>query len=238
MLNRMRSSTGQRGLSIVELMVGMTVGLFVLAGASMVTASQLSDNRKLLLEAQIQQDMRAAMDIIMRDVRRSGYWANAFKSVSPATTVAANPYATAGVLPLGTDVVLAYTTSRDEDSFHAETNNVEANEWNGFKLNPSTHAIEAQLSSTNFQPLTDPSVVRITTFTAVVNTTAVELPVCSTPPCAMVSAPGPLTAACGGVSSLLVRDVTLTIAGEAAYDPTVKRSLVSTVRLRNDQVCQ
>lgn len=231
MLNRMDLVRGQRGLSIVELMVGITIGLFVLAGASMVTVNQLADNRKLLLEAQIQQDMRAAMDIIMRDVRRSGYWANAFTSVSPSTPVS-NPYATAGILPLGTDVVLAYTTSRDEDSFHAETNNVEANEWNGFRLNPSTHAIEAQLSATNFQQLTDPSVVRITTFTAVPNTAVVLLPTCSTMPC-----PGSLAAGCGGVSSLRVRDVTLTIVGEAAFDSTVKRSLVSTVRLRNDQVC-
>lgn len=228
----------QRGLSIVELLVGVTVGLFVLAGASMVAANQMTDNRKLLLEAQIQQDMRAAMDIIMRDVRRSGYWTNAFKTVSPAAATTSNPYAPAGVLPLGTDVVLAYNASRDEETSGTETDSVEANEWNGFRLNPSTHAIEIQLGSTNFQPLTDPSAVRITKFTATMNATAINLPVCSAPPCAMTMAAGPLTVGCGGFSRLVVRNVVLVLEGEAAFDSTVKRSLVSTVRLPNDQVCQ
>ena len=62
----------QRGLSLVELMVGVAVGLFVVAGASFVVATQLGDNRRLLLETQIQQDLRATMDIITRELRRAG----------------------------------------------------------------------------------------------------------------------------------------------------------------------
>lgn len=239
MLNRAQFPVRQVGLSIVELLVGIAVGLFVLAGATMVTANQLSDNRKLLLEAQIQQDMRAAMEVIVREVERSGYWANAFTSVSPSTSVAANPYVPAGVLSLGTNDVLAYTSSRDEDNFQQDTNNAEPNELNGFSLDPSTGAIEVQLSSNSpRQQLTDPSIVKITTFTAVVNKTVIPLPVCSAPPCAMTSAAGALNADCAGKSALLVRNVVLTMVGQAAYDSTVQRSLVSTIRLRNDQVCQ
>ena len=51
--------SNQRGLTLVELMVGLAVGLFVLAGATLVVSSQLNDNRTLLLETQIQQDLRA-----------------------------------------------------------------------------------------------------------------------------------------------------------------------------------
>lgn len=58
----------QRGLSLVELMVGITVGLFVVAAAATLVANQLSDNRRLLLETQVQQDLRATMDIITRAV--------------------------------------------------------------------------------------------------------------------------------------------------------------------------
>jgi len=72
---------------------------------------------------------------------------------------------------------------------------------------------------------------RITRFDAAFTATPVNLPTCATPPCAAVSA------ACGGSSQLLIRSVTLTIEGEAVHDPSVKRSLTSTVRLRNDQVC-
>ena len=51
-------------------MVGVAVGLFVVAAASMLVATQLSDNRRLTLETQVQQDLRAAADIITRELRR------------------------------------------------------------------------------------------------------------------------------------------------------------------------
>ena len=54
-------------------MVGITIGLIVVAGATLLTATQLSENRRLLLETQVQQDLRAATDIITRELRRGGY---------------------------------------------------------------------------------------------------------------------------------------------------------------------
>jgi type IV pilus assembly protein PilW len=85
-----------RGLSIIELLIGIAIGLFVLAGATMVASNQLTDNRRLLLETQIQQDLRAAMDIIARDLRRGGFWDNAYTSVAPSTAALINPYSPAG----------------------------------------------------------------------------------------------------------------------------------------------
>jgi type IV pilus assembly protein PilW len=63
---------GQHGLSIVELMVGVTIGLLVVAAATVMISGQLVENRRLLVEAQLQQDLRAASDIITRDIRRAG----------------------------------------------------------------------------------------------------------------------------------------------------------------------
>ena len=72
-----RARRRQRGLSIVELMVGMAIGLFVVAAASMLVVTQLSDNRRLTLETQVQQDLRATADIITRELRRAGHWGKA-----------------------------------------------------------------------------------------------------------------------------------------------------------------
>ncbi len=232
-LNLARNS--QSGLSLVELLVGIAVGMFVLAGATMVTANQMVENRRLLLETQIQQDLRAAMDIIARDIRRSGYWGNSYTSVAPTKSPVMNPYSPAGSFTTTPDIV-SYTLNRD--SVNPDDNVVANNEQNGFVFNSASGTIDVQLGAGNYQALTDPSVVRITQFSAVINTTSLDLPVCGSPPCAMTSAPSALTAACGGMSRTLVRDVTITIVGEAVHDPTVKRSLENTVRVRNDQVCQ
>lgn len=223
------------GLSIVELLVGIAVGMFVLAGATIVTTNQMIENRRLLLETQIQQDLRAAMDIVSRDVRRSGYWGNSYSSVAPIKGVVLNPYSPAGAFSTTSDVI-SYTLNRDV--VNPDDNVVSFNEQNGFVFNSDAGTIDVQLGAGNYQALTDPSVVRITQFSATVNTTALDLPVCASPPCAMTAPTSALTAACGGVSRTLVRDVTITIVGEAVHDPSVKRSLANTVRVRNDQVCQ
>lgn len=65
-----------RGLSLVELMVGIAVGMFVVAAAALLTSSQLSDNRRLLMETQMQQDMRWAADAVTRELRRAGAMGN------------------------------------------------------------------------------------------------------------------------------------------------------------------
>ena len=59
-----------RGLSLVELMVGIAVGMFVVAAAATLVATQLTENRGLQLELQVQQDLRATADIITRELRR------------------------------------------------------------------------------------------------------------------------------------------------------------------------
>ena len=64
---------GQRGLSIVELMVGIAVGMFLVAGAVTMFVGNLTSSRQLLVEARVNQDLRATVDLISRDLRRAGY---------------------------------------------------------------------------------------------------------------------------------------------------------------------
>ena len=73
-----RSRATQQGASLVELLVGVAVGLFIVAGATLIVSTQLSENKRLLAETQLQQDLRAAADIMTRELRRSGYWLDAW----------------------------------------------------------------------------------------------------------------------------------------------------------------
>jgi len=67
------SASRQRGISLIELMIGLTVGALILAGALTVFAkisfSGLENTRAMRLN----QQMRATMDFIRRDLQRSGY---------------------------------------------------------------------------------------------------------------------------------------------------------------------
>ena len=138
-----------RGVSIVELMIGITIGLFILAGASLVMTSQISDNRRLLLDTQVQQDLRAVSSLIVRDVRRANYYGLAHRKIWPndLTQSTANPYA--GLLPATSDgsSSLQYERSLDDQSGPANNDNnaVSNSERVTIALNSTNHTVEMTL---------------------------------------------------------------------------------------------
>ena len=220
-----------RGLSIVELMIGITIGLFILAGATMVLTTQLGDNRRLLLEAQVQQDLRTTADMISRDIRAAGYWVRAYSQVWPTVGAApsVNPYSLVPVVATNnaTSVVYARSLNDEATGVNFEDDLVTANERGGFRLNAATGAIQVQLGQGNWQDLTDPHVVTVTNFSLVFTTVNLDLP---------LNPLGP-----GGCPlKQVVRDVVLTIGVQAAHDAAVQRRLSNRIRLRNDvpmEVC-
>jgi type IV pilus assembly protein PilW len=219
----------RRGLSIVEMLVGIAVGMFVLAGATLLTSSQLADNRFLLLETQIQQDLRATADIVTRELRRSGYWNNATTSTvwSPlGASAPSNGYQTfslRGNPGAVHDVTFAYSKRAGPSPLvNAPTNA----ELFGYRLNAVNKTIEARMGAAGWQTLTDPTVLVITQF----DITPVEDVIVV--PCAS-ACPGGGTA-CWPQQSMV--NVTVEISGQAAHDPNVKRSVQSGVRIRNDRI--
>jgi prepilin peptidase dependent protein B len=145
----------QRGLTLVELMVGVTVGLFIVAAASLLVANQLTDTRILTLETQISADLRATADIVSREIRRAGSWNSARQNVwfEGATGVTPNPYA-GSTTPdvdgaLTTEVSLAYSRSVRESGVGSDDDSVTADEVSGFRLQDET--IQAQLGDGNWR---------------------------------------------------------------------------------------
>ena len=209
----------QHGLSLVELMVGIAVGLFVVAAATTLMANQLTDTRKLLVETQIQQDLRAGMDIITRQLRRAGGVDMSTGQAGLATPTGAGgarvPESFANLTPAAAPsggVQFAY--ERNAGDFGPY----------GFKLEAT--AIES-LTGLIWNELTDKNVMKVTGFTVT------PVLVASTKlPCPNPCADG--TAACW--PELVVRDYSVTISAEARNDATVRRSMSSKVRLRNDWV--
>ena len=161
----------QRGLSIVELMVGVAIGLFVVAAATMLVSTNLSDNRRLMLETQVDQDLRASADIITRELRRAGHWAKARDGVWFADNVAAvrdNPYTLIGKADgtafadgdASSTVLMSYSRSGDEAD---ETGVIEAAEQLGFRLDNGV--IQTRLGDAGWQALTDGNTLKVTEFT-------------------------------------------------------------------------
>ena len=216
----------QRGLSIVELLVGVAVGLIVVAAATMMVSTQLADNRRLLLETQLQQDLRATADLVSRDLRRAGFWWNAQRRTVAGAAAAAgpldNPYTV--VLPADKGEVAQAVTYQYAHPNKIDDNLVNDDERLGYRLRSGV--IETQLGAGNWQALTDVGALKITQFDITADTQDVPLA------CHLACSPGGTT--CPPVQT--VRSYTIDIAGQAVSDAAVKRSVRSHVRLRNDTV--
>jgi prepilin-type N-terminal cleavage/methylation domain-containing protein len=214
-----RRPTNQRGLSLVELMVGITIGLFIVAAASLLLSNQLNDNRRLLLETQVQQDLRAAADIISRDLRRAGYSAIAESAV-------ANPAMVDGVTPIQNGYLPVTTTGGTSVAYSYKRPSNDSGPYSFF-LDSGIVKMVISGSSPVPQDLTDKNTLVVDVFTtAETDSTPMTLPCPRDCPAA-----GPADA-CWPV--VTVRDITVTIAGYAPSDPSVRRQVTTQLRLRND----
>jgi type IV pilus assembly protein PilW len=231
MLTMIHHSTGARpallsrrhhGLSLVELMVGITIGLFVTAAASLVVTYQLTDNRRLLLELQVQQDLRATADVIARELRRAGGRQLAANGVwSEANPATANPFGTISLTTLASgNTVVRFDYER------------------GINLQPLGFGFEnsAQTGNvgviqsyigTGWQDLTDRGTMDVTRFTVTPSVPAITNRI----PCPKLCPAG--DDLCW--PTLNVRSYVVLIEARARTDDRIQGRLLSEVRLRNDE---
>ena len=145
---------GAGGYTLVELLAGLAVGSLVLAAALWAAGTHMALQRRQQLATQLDQELRAAAELMARSLRRAGFWWGA-DAAPPAT----NPYAAWSVEPgpdAGTKLVrLAYAhPHRAEDGVRTR------DEEQGFRVRAGV--LEAQLGEGNWQALTDPRLLRIT----------------------------------------------------------------------------
>jgi prepilin peptidase dependent protein B len=219
----------QRGLSIIELMVGVAIGLFIIGGAVKLFVDMFGNNRRLLIETRVNQDLRAAADIVARDLRRAGYWQNAASGVGRLINDP-NPYSPATISANS----VAYTYDRGVGASAA-----------GFSL--ASNALYMTVGAAS-QPVTDPATVRITRFEITNSASASQwFDLAQNCPCTAIaasSATGGCTAAemlalAEGSASrpqIGVRWVDIIIEGESPTLPGVRRQVRESVRLRNDEL--
>jgi prepilin peptidase dependent protein B len=239
MLNRsLMPARHQRGMTLVELMVGIAVGLFVVAGATKLLVDNLTNNRRMLVETRVNQDLRSAADLIVRDLRRAGYWQGASAVVTGATVL--NPYS--AIANTTTDLTtgeLTFTYDRDGNSI------VDNGDRSGFRVN--TGMLQILNGANGWQPVTDsgsmeivaPATLTVTTKTVVLSSSCPCLTTLACTPGSFKD-PDPDTGATGinyaTRPRVTVHDYELRLTGRAPSPNTnVRRSIRETVRVRNDE---
>jgi type IV pilus assembly protein PilW len=65
--------TSQRGLSLVELMVSMTIGLFLMGAVSIIYINTSNSSRASTLESQMNEDAALALELLQQQIRLAGF---------------------------------------------------------------------------------------------------------------------------------------------------------------------
>ncbi len=214
----------QRGLSLVELMVGIAIGLIIVAAASVLMTTQLFENRRLIAETQMQQDLRAAADLMARELRRvdSEGEDNLLKSIWHPGSLELKPNRFADKLVVaGSRIDFEYLPT-----------NVPGPEPLAFELQGT--AVKTLVGG-SLQELTDPNIMKVTAMTPTITTDSTATIVLPCPN--LCTAPFPVA---GDDTSCWpryeVRQAQIVLKAEAKLDNKVKREIISNVRLRNDRI--
>lgn len=87
--------TKQSGMTFVEVLVGMAIGVIVIGGAITIYTSSVRGGNEMLLAGKLNQEVGALMHVMMNDIRRAGYWADMITGVADE-----NPFNQAGATTL------------------------------------------------------------------------------------------------------------------------------------------
>jgi prepilin peptidase dependent protein B len=209
----------ERGLSLIELLVGLALGLVLVSAALLAFVHQARETRSLLLEARLMQDLRITADLMASNLRRASHWAGAPSGVWSSENV-----------PLRLNPHTRFTLAEDHVDFsHSPPGeqDVEADGQGqlGYRLRQG--AVEMKMSTGPWQAMTDPTTMRITSL-------GLRASVAEEPLGHLCASACPSTAADSCPPRQAVKRIALHLRAVSAHDPTIQRELQSSVRLRND----
>lgn len=218
-------------MSLVELLVGSALGLLVVSSGLTVAGGHLVEQRRLQRELVLEQELRAATALLVRDLRRSGFWWHA-ANAGTASSPTANPYA--GWSLGGTAAAPTLTTAWAHPQ-RAEDDLLTPDERRGLRLRAGV--LEMQLGQGNWQALTDANVLRVTALRLTPREEAVPLPcpgTCPAAPGGVAPAADAAASAPACTSRLVLRHLQVELEVRSATAPALERRWQAEVRLRND----
>jgi len=231
MNNSIRSQPPRRsaGLSLIEMMVALVVGMVVIGAVLAFTVATLRAYKENLQSTRLTQDLRTGMNLAVREIRRSGFDAASVGRIFSTTS----PSSFSSVTVNAANNCVVYRYDRSVGSIG---DNPAATEIRGLRLNTSTgtlqmdatsSTIDCTSSGSSWVDVSDPKVVNITQFQPTIRTCGFVVPLGTR----VVGGNTIYDCAEGKTKNLL-----LTLTGALRSDATLVRSVVDSARVRTEDV--
>lgn len=216
-----------QGFSLVELMIAMTVGLFLMGGIVSIFGASAKAQSDSMQTARLQQELRATTSIMRTDIRRAGYWGNALPSLG-----ANNPFTTAAtdinVLNGGACILYSYDLNHDG----IVDNN---SEYFGFRLN--NNAIEMRTAGTSTTDCSINTEWATVTDSNIVTITSLDFDT-SNYDCSNISNPADTDCTVPVVGDVMqtIRQLNISLTGNLTNSAMIARTYNDIIRVRNDRL--
>lgn len=239
----------QRGLTMVEMMISITISMFLMLGLVFffkINSEATFNNMKTV---RLNSVLRSALDYMGREFMRAGYWSTSqnyigsknptsgladFATIDPFKTINVNNYngtnnsvgaCTNPATGAATDIpctcaVFAYDRPVSQTGYAAPNGVLESTEYTGFRLNGKV--IEFKKSGTSFS-CTDGNWAVLTPAKVSIDTLKFNV---------VASQVGTINA----TNTITNRAVVMTITGSFIADPAFTATQTTTVDVRNDVI--
>lgn len=224
-----------RGFSLLDLMLGITLALIILASAGALYVAHVRSSSTTLKTLRLNADLQAMMDVMTAELRRAGYW-----HAAAASAPLANPFSSGmDNLDAATPACVRYSYDRDSDG------QISTDERLGFKLQTVAGVKSLRMktsgpasmlcSSGNWESLSDGAVMAVDTL--VIDASASK---CVNVTRAQRTDSGGCTALLASAQSgdrlVEVRLLKVSLGAYLLADPSIRQQLESSVQLRNSRV--
>lgn len=139
---RVNQNIKHNGFTLIELMIAIMLGLIVIGGALSIYISTIRSSSDVVKSARLNYDLDSAMQLMVNDIRRAGYWGGAVSGSDAANNSFTQVPAAATATDIQIRNVAAPTTVVSEGDCILYTYDggngdgvVDTNEYYGFRLN-------------------------------------------------------------------------------------------------------
>lgn len=206
----------QFGFSLIELMISMSVGVVLTSGAISMFTNSLKNSYEFTSLTKLDRELQGVMDLISKEVRRSGYDGNAISGNDTAFGINAN----------STTACLLYSYDSDTTG---TSGTLDSNENFGIRFSSPTVYFGSSVTScagSGWNSINDINTVQISALSFTQNNLCLNL---------KDNSDCNVTAAVTGDKLLWRNQLSISISGNYTNDPnTYTRTIQNTVRLHND----
>ena len=156
----------QRGETLVGLLVGIALGMLVLAAGAQMLAQLLRGHRQALQDSHLQQDLHFALDLMARELANAQYVAQAWKTRS--VSACNDPFCDAANDFQIADNRIEFSLDRDHNGQQ------DNNECLGYRVANGVLSMRTSCDSSGWQPLTDKTSAVATRLQAQLHCTPVQ----------------------------------------------------------------